>query len=218
MPFEADTPPPINTFRRFVWQTTTAFAYWRAYWGRRLAGGAIGLMADLLSEGGSQSFYARLPGHPEQALDSLIQVGKDRDLYRFRGESDADYLQRVIDAWDDYDQAGTPQQMLHVLNQWGAAGWPGSWNPANLTLTESGSAVDFSFTIMIAFGSISPAWTPEVYGGTHVYGESGFFYGLSAETDLAMLVYLVRKWKPARSIGKIQVFISPSDSVTIVVA
>lgn len=218
MVLEVDDPPPDNTFRRVVWVTVTGLALFRAKWGRRLVGGAIGLLGDVLGAGATQAFYARLPGHPEQATDSLEQAAKDRDLYRFRGETQANWITRVQEAWDDYEQAGTDIQLLKVLNQWGAAGWPVTWNPANLTLTESGDPASFTFTISIAFGSISPPWTPEVYGSGHVYGESGFFYGLGSQTDLAMLVYLIRKWKPARSVCNLQVFIAPSNSVTIVVA
>jgi hypothetical protein len=78
-----------------VEQTVKGLAYLGAKWGQRLAGGAIGLMADTLSEGATQAFYARLPGHPEQADDSMEQSGKDRDLYRFRGETRANYASRL---------------------------------------------------------------------------------------------------------------------------
>ncbi len=214
--FEPDTPPPFNTFKRALWQTVEAIAYARAYWGRRFFGGAISLFADALSEGASQALYARLPGHSQQAPDSLVQVALDRDFYRFRGETDANWLTRVQEAWDDYEQGGTPQQVLKVVNQWGVAGWPDTWDPGNVTLVESGDPMVFSFTVIIAFGNIAPPWVPEVYGsGGHVYGESGFFYGLSASTDVAMLRYIVRKWKPSRSVGRIQVFYSALESVTL---
>lgn len=216
MAFEADDPPPQNTFRRAVWLITESLVYARAYWGRRFFGGAIGLMADALAEGASQAFYARLPGHSQQALDSLVQVGLDRDFYRFRGETDANWLARIQAAWDDYAQGGTPQQVLHVVNQWGMAGWPTTWVAlTSSALVESGSPTDFSFTLTIPFGLISPAWVPEVYGGGHVYGEAGFFYGLGASTDVAMLLYLVHKWKPSRSLGRVQIFYAPASSVTL---
>lgn len=213
--FEPDTPPSFNTFRRALWLTTQAIAYARAYWGRRFFGGAMSLLADAFAEGASQALYARLPGHSQQAADSLTQVAADRDLYRFRGETDANWLTRVREAWDDYEQGGTRQQVLKVINQWGSAGWPVTWNPANLTMTESGTPSVFSFTVTIAFGNISPPWIPGLYGGGRLYGESGFYYGLYASTDLAMLVHLVRKWKPSRSIGLIKIYYNATDSVTI---
>src|SRR4051812_37862596 len=101
MSYEADTPPPFDTFRRFVWQTVVNFAWSRAYWGRRMIGGVMGLIGDVLSEGATQAFYARLPGHPHQAPDSLAQSGADRSLFRFRGESLTAFAQRTFEAWED---------------------------------------------------------------------------------------------------------------------
>lgn len=211
MAFEPDTPPPPDTFRRMVWTTVQSLSYLRAYWGRRFVGGLMGLMGDVLSEGATQAFYARLPGHPEQAPDSLRQSGRDRDLVRFRGETEANWKARVRNAWDDYEQAGTVPQLLRVINQWGSAGWPATWNPSNLLLVESGVPSQFTFTLTIPFGMIDPPWVPETYGGSRVYGEVGFFYGLAASTDISMLLYLVRKWKPTRSRGAVVVYWAVSN-------
>lgn len=187
----------------------------RAHWGRRLVGGAIGLIGDALSEGTSQAFYARLPGHPQQAADSLAQVGKDRGLYRFRGETDANSLTRIQEAWDDYEQGGTKQQMLKVVNQWGVAGWPVTWNTGTITLDESVNPFAFNFTISIPFGNISPAWSPNFYGAGRLYGDIGFYYGLGQNLDVPMLLYIVRKWKPSRSVGFIKVYYDLTNFVTL---
>lgn len=199
----------------FTWATTRGIAWACSYFGRRLVGGAIGLVFDAIVEGANQAFYARLPGHSQQAADSLAAVGLDRELYRFRGETDANWLARVRDAWDDYEQGGTKQQVLKVVNQWGNAGFPGYWVDASVTLVESADPLVFDFTITIPYGLIMPPWVPEFYGTGRTYGEIGFYYGLSAETDLAMLVYLVRKWKPSRSIGYIKIYYSDVGSVTV---
>lgn len=172
----------------------------------------------MMGEGASQAFYARLPGHPQQAPDSLTQVGLDRDLHRFRGETDANWKTRVFEAWNDYEQGGTPQQVKKVVNQWGNAGFPATWVDADLSLVESVDSADFSFTLTIPFGMISPPWTPEVYGGGLVYGQPGFFYGLSAEVDIAMLRFIIKKWKPARSVCRLIIFTSLVNSITVVVA
>jgi hypothetical protein len=174
-------------------------------------------MADAVTDVAEQAFYSRLPGHPQQAPDSLLQVARDRGLDRFRGETETNWKARVRAAWSDYLQGGTPQQMNNVLNQWGNAGWPVTWNNSNLTVVESGSPTDFSFTVTIAFGNVSPPWLPEKYGTGHTYGESGFFYGLGASTDIAMLVFLVRKWKPSRSQAIIKVFYTATDFIPFIV-
>ena len=212
-PNEPDTLMQRNTFRRQLQDLTMAFEYIRAYWGRRLYGFTLGLVPDLVAEAATQAFYSRLPGHPQQAEDSLTQVGLDRDLIRFRGESRAAYLARIKAAWDDYAQAGTDIQVLRVVNQWGYAGFPETWDPMLVNIQE----LNWEFTLTIQYGAIVPAWTPEVYGSGRVYGETGFFYGLSSETDLAMLKYLVAKWKRSASKGKIRIEYAPGLYVTIVV-
>lgn len=213
---ELDEPGQPDTYRAFVRATTLAIAYARAYWGRRFFG-TLGIYADMIAEGVSQAIYARLPGHPEQAPDSLERSGIDRGLVRFRGETAANWVARVRSAWNDYEQGGTPPQVLRIVNQWGQAGWPGSWNSSLVTLVESGNPLDFSFTITIPFGLIAPAWTPELYGSGHAYGESGFYYGIAASSDVAMLVYIVNKWKPQRSRAYVRIYYSVSAFVTLVV-
>jgi hypothetical protein len=218
-PVEVDTPPQANTFRFMVWQTVRGLSYLRAYWGRRLVGGAIGLMGDLMGEGASQAVYAHLPGHPQQAPDSLAQSGKDRDLISFRGESTATFATRVQAAWGDYPQGGTPQQVLKVVNQWGTAGWPDTWvNLTSSALVESGVSSVFTFTLTIPYGLIVPPWLPVTYGTPGIfYGQADLFYDVGPSTDIPMLLYLVRKWKPSRSRGFVTVFFQPTESVTFTV-
>lgn len=217
MTVERDTPPQRGTFRRLGWELTRGLGYWRAYWGRRLLGGAITIIQDAIAEAYNQAFYARLPGHPHQAPDSLSQSGRDRDLFRFRGETLANWINRVAAAWDDYDQGGTDIQLLHVINQWGEAGWPDTWDPGLLTLVESGDPVDFSFTLTIGFGSIAPPWTPITWGSGHTWGEAGLYWGIGPSTDIPTLLYLVRKWKRHSSKGFVEIYWSATDSVTFTV-
>lgn len=218
MAVEPDTPPPANTFRFMLWNTVQSLSYLRAYWGRRLLGGALGLIADLLAEGASQAFYSHLPGHPQQATDSLEQTGKDRDLYRFRGESNAAFALRQRGIWSDSRQAGTVPQVLNVINQWGNAGWPYSW--VNLTasnLVESSDPTVFTFTLTIPFGNITPPWIPWLIGsGPHI-GDPGLYIGIGPSTDIPTMLYIVRKWKPSRSKGFVAVFYDGSHSVTFTV-
>ncbi len=214
---EQDLPPEPNTFKYYVWQIVSGLSFLRAFWGRRISG-TVGLVADAIAEAGSQGFYARLPGHPQQALDSLTQVGQDRALYQFRGESQSAFSARVKNAWVDYAQAGTWQQIIRVLNQWGNAGWPATWsNLTSSNLVESGSPSVFTFTVTIPFGLIVPAWAPANYGAGNVYNQSGFYYGIGPSTDLAMLVYLVHKWKPSRSKGFVKIYYTSLLSVTFTV-
>lgn len=175
------------------------------------------MLADDIAATATQAFYAHLPGHPEQAPDSLVQSGKDRGLIRFRGETDAAWVARVEAAWDHYAQAGSDIQMKRVLNQWGNAGWPLTWNNTGWTLAETSGVGIFRIDITIPFGLIDPPWVPWLLGSGHLLGETGLFLGIGASSDIAMLLYLVRKWKPTRSIAYVKVYWSVSDSVTLVV-
>ena len=210
---EQNTPPELNTVRYFLWSTLSSVAWASAFWGRRLIGGAIGIFSDALAEAAQQAFYARLPGHPQQAPDSLSASGADRSLFRFRGETLPNFAARILEAWTDYDQAGTPQQMIRVLNQWGNAGFPDTW--VNLTqsgnISESADPTQFTFTITIPFGNIQPAWLPAIYGATSdTYGDGLLFYGLGPSTDIATLLYLVRQWKRASSLATVVVYYAPA--------
>lgn len=207
----------MNTFRRFAWDLLTGIAWARAFFGRRLLG-TFSMLGDDIAATATQAFFARLPGHPQQAVDSLIQVGRDRGLVRFRGETTAAWVSRVQSAWDDYAQGGTDIQMKRVINQWGNAGWPITWDDNGWTFVETSGVGIFNFTITIPFGLIDPPWVPIVYGSAgHIYGEQGFFYGAGPSNDLAMLLYLVRKWKPSRSRGYVTIFYAVSSSITFIV-
>lgn len=216
-PIEIDTAPPANTFRRFVWDVTKGMSYVRAYWSRRLAGVVLGLIADSIAEAANQSVFARLPGHPQQAPDSLARVGLDRDLNRFRGETDGNWLARVRAAWDDYEQGGSDIQLMRVVNQWGAAGWPATWIPIT-SISESVNPLIFEFTITIPFGSIDPPWFQWLYGGGSIWGSAGLYWDVTGPgIDIPTLLYLVRKWKPSRSKAFVRVELTAGFFVTFTV-
>ncbi len=209
--------PAVGTFRRYLWETSVNFAWARARWGSRLLTAVAGLMADALTETAQQTFYARLPGHPHQAPDSLDQSGSDRDLFRFRGESLTAFAARVFGSWDDYAQGGTSIQVLKVVNQWGAAGWPVSWDDSLVTLVESGDPDDWSFTLTIGYGAIVPPLASWEVGPDHVVGESTLFIGVAHGYDFIVLLYLIRKWKRSASVGYVKIYYSVSDFVIFTV-
>ena len=213
---EIDTPPQSGTFRRYGYDLARGVAFLRAFWGRRIFG-TINLFGDLLAEGMHQVFYSRLPGHPQQAPDSLAQSGADRDFFRFRGESLADFADRVWSAWDYYQQAATPQQLVRVINQWGSAGWPATWDPVGVTLVESADPLVSDCTLTIGPGLIDPPWVPWTFGSGHVFGEPGLFFGIGPSTDIPVLLYLVKKWNGARDRVRVVVYWSATDSVTFTI-
>lgn len=213
----------IATIKRWTAVLVQEMRVLSNYWGERWVGGGFSLIADEIAEASMQAVLARFPGNSQQAPDSLVQSALDRDLVRFRGETDVNWKARVKAAWDDYAQGGSPQQLIRVVNQWGNAGWPITW--VNLTLsnldeTSFITASDqFVFQLTIPYGGIVPAWVPVTYGSGHLYGELGLYYGIGPSTDIPMLLYIVKKWKPSRSMGLIKIFwgTSPTNYATFTV-
>jgi hypothetical protein len=190
----------IDNYRRFVEQLTVGLRHLRAHFGDRLTG-ALALGADEIGEAARFAFLVRLPGHPLQTEDALNQVGQDRQLFRYRLESYQSWRSRIQNAWEHYEQAGTPIQILRAINDWGLAIFPSTWTVGQTFLLETGWA---TFQIYISSGLV--AWqAPIVYGAGDTYGQDNLLYGVSnADTeDVATLSRIVRKWKPARSQGVI---------------
>src|SRR5688572_32188690 len=72
----------------------------RAYWGSRLFGVGIGLMANLLAEGASQAIrnlWFRRDDAPE---DAVLLKGAESGLPIYPAESLANYRVRVGDRWN----------------------------------------------------------------------------------------------------------------------
>jgi hypothetical protein len=168
--------------------------------GRRLWG-VLAMTANAVAQGATEVLHNRLPGHPQCAPDARDQIGLDRDLFRYRGESDSVWQNRIKDAWFNYEQGGTRQVVLSEVENWGSAAFGGVW-PSGQSISEDGWA---SFTVNLPFGSV-PWTTGEVYGGGHLYGD-GAIYGIgnADPVDVDHLRRLIRKWKPARSRAFVQV-------------
>lgn len=201
----------LDNYRSMVAGLTRGLRYARAHYGIRFFG-TIGLYADLISEGARQGFIARLPGHPEQAEDSLNQVGADRNLSRYAKETRAQYTTRVINAWQSYAEAGSPIGLMREVRYWATVSFPTSY-PANpiAVLLEQGWA---KFTVFFSSGGLT-GWTTSVtYGSGAVYGQSNLMYGLgpgALSSDVDAIRRTVRKWKPSRSQGSIMVATGPGS-------
>lgn len=203
-----------KNYRDYLALTAQGLKYLQAKWGSRFIG-AIGLFSDIIAEGSRQAFIQGLPGHPEQADDSLLQSGKDRGLWQFRGESMSAYSVRVQNVWDAREQAGTPQQMLRIIDQWGAARHPDTWVQGTVTLTENpdGVPTTFDFDIDIPLGLIS-VFTLNYYGEPGLtWGKPGFVWGGDAQGNAIDLYRIVKEWKPSRSVGTVGIEYDSGDFV-----
>jgi hypothetical protein len=190
----------IATYRRYIYQLTAGVDFLRDGLGRLYAG-TYGAVADAVMEGVRQAFVQSLPGHPEQLEDSLNQVGSDRKLFKYRGESLASWSSRVSNAWDAYEQAGTSIQVLRAVNEWGHIVFPRFWDNSQVFLTEGAWA-----TFNVWVGSLLTFWTDApAYDSGQVYDSPDAMYdvgGAKAE-DVTTLRRIVQKWKPERSRGRI---------------
>jgi hypothetical protein len=193
----------ISTYRRYVSQLTAGLRYLQAHYGQRFVG-TVGLFADLVSEGARWAFLGRLP-HEGNTEDFLDAAGADRKMLRFRDEPLSSWRQRVGDAWEECEQAGTAIQVLRAVNAWGQIRF--GWGPYSFArLSEGHWAI---FDVWLLPGLVS--WTaPAAYGSGETYGKTELLYGVSnAHTeDVAALAFLVSKWKPARSQATITVVLS----------
>ncbi len=195
----------IQTYRRFVSQLTSGIDFLASGLGAKWAG-VLATVQDALAEGARQSFLQGLPGNPEQTVHSLNQVGADRELFRYRGESVQSWASRVRNAWQYYEQAGTPQQMTRAIEEWGSIVFPATWGGVNNPI----EGVWARFTIFFLPGTF-PWLGPGAYGaGGMVYGGADVLYGISNARleDISTLIRIVKKWKPARSRGAIVIVLS----------
>jgi hypothetical protein len=179
------------------------------YYGQRLIG-TIGLYADLVAEGTRAAFISRLPGHPEQAEDSLAQVGADREMPRYRNEPTANYATRVRTAWAQYAQGGTNINLANQINYMLSCLWaPGGTFVGVSQLAQYFENGWAQHTTVLPFnpglGSDTGAWsaTPETYGAGFVLGATNRVWGASNFNigDFNTIKQTIRKWLPSRTKG-----------------
>jgi len=211
--------PAAQTFLRWGEYLTGRIRWASGGLGQR-AVGYIALLNDEIAEGMRQAFYASLPGHPDQARDSLDTIGHSRDLILYPGESQEVWGVRVRNAWEDYEQGGTPQAVLKGVDDWGKAILDLTWD-SNHYLTEENWA---RFQVVIPFGNandgVTIEWIPPYqYGSGRLYGPAQDYltdsvvYGMDylavdiepIALQLDLLRRTIRKWKPARSKGTVRV-------------
>lgn len=91
----------------------------RRYWGERLVGGAVGLYADLLMEGCAQAVKASWLRSNTSPDDALPRIGDERNVPKVDGETPDEYRARLANAWELWEEAGTPSYADNVLEPWG---------------------------------------------------------------------------------------------------
>jgi hypothetical protein len=190
----------ITTYRSFIATLVSGVDFLTGKLGSGYAG-VVSLLGDCLAQGTTFAIESRLPGHPNQWRDALAQQGADADLFRYRNESDASWSARVANPWPNYEQAGTPVQLLRAINEWGAIVFPLTWNPALVHLTENNT--NGTFVVWLSAG-LTPWTTAWKYGDGSRYGVNGLLWGIrnAVPEDIDTLKRIVRKWQRGSSKGK----------------
>jgi hypothetical protein len=95
----------MTNFREYV---ASIMPPWlRRYWGERFVGGAIGLKADQIAEGASQSIKAHMLRQDTSPDDAMARIGNERNIPRVVTETNLEYRARVLNAWELWTEAGT---------------------------------------------------------------------------------------------------------------
>src|SRR5690606_21397289 len=155
----------IRNYREYLEGFTVGIRQFRSRWGERFSGVVFGLLAgDAYAEGSRAAFLSGIIGHPEQAVDALIQKGLDVGLWRFVGEPLDALTERVQNAWQDAEQYGTVIDLLNIVTLWGTYRYG---EEIGAILTEN-DPDDFTATL-------------ELFGidalETASYGDPGLLYG-----------------------------------------
>jgi hypothetical protein len=93
----------MTTFREWI-SEKVAPGFWRRKWGK-LFMGTLGHTFDLIYAGTKYAVKARFPSMCPD--DALGYVGEGRNMDTYRAESVASYRAAVIDAWRQWETAGT---------------------------------------------------------------------------------------------------------------
>lgn len=199
----------IVSYITFVEGVTKGLKWAQATWGSKWFG-LQGVLANAIAEGNRQAFIAGLPGHPEQARDSLDACGYDRKLILYPGEDIDAWTERIRGAWDDYYYSGTDQTVLAQVDRWGSALFPLSWVNSTVTLVETGWA---TFDLNIP-RSLTSWGNPVNYDDPGVIYDAGFIYdGDANASHLSLLRSTIKKYKPKRSWCRVVVYdTDPGDA------
>jgi hypothetical protein len=139
--------------------------------------------------------------------DALDQQGLDRRLRRGPGESDADYSARLYAAWEAWQFAGSHYGVLRALANAGYAAMKIIQQNGRYAYL-SGTAGDITD---LAFGTLMPCANRPAFAPGATFSARTDFYSefvvlfttdaanLSDSSGQAILVEIVKEWKPAKA-------------------
>lgn len=152
---------------------------------------ALGLLKEAHIEASRESVVQRFV--PWCAADALDEHGSERQIPRAPGEGVEQYRQRLIGAWNAWEQAGRPAGILAQLVPVGIGNaevvqgvsadpsTPSTWGTWYLRVHEP-----------------HPFTPPIYYGAGRTYGD-GALYGFGSDFALAYTRAVVRKWNASHA-------------------
>jgi len=176
---------------------------------------AQGLMIDALSDWTNQGIKARMPG--VGTPDALYLIGKDRQIDRGPNETDAGYAVRLSSSFDTWATAGNAGTLLKQLAVWftPVSATPirlvsdrAIWQSINLStnaITQTNVGTNWSWDGLnrwwrgwVIIDSSAGPWTIDgPWGGVVKWGDGGTWGSNAKPGEVAQIVSIIRKWKPA---------------------
>jgi hypothetical protein len=167
---------------------------------------AFGLALDEQIDFIKQAIQARMP--LIAPVDALGSIGAERQIDRaFFGDTDAEYRQRLFDAWETWTLAGTALGLLRALDDVNYVFTAEQRNflefaldgSRNLVRVDRGNLWDFGrpagfwsiFAIIMEAGDIPAHWTNIQDPPTDVSAPT--------KAEVNFLRKIVRRWKPAKA-------------------
>jgi hypothetical protein len=186
---------PIANWRQYVEKRSTTWMLGN-YFLRLL--GVKALLLDASFEGYTQALTAPWPLEPDVTADKLALVGEERGMPRYPIETDDQYAQRLVGAWDAWKQAGNEAAIIAQLQAFGLsnieiktnADWnwdndPTNWSRFWVVINEGGHPWDYR------------GW----WGDGRAWG-AGSVWGINATHEEVLSIRnIIQKWKPAQVIN-----------------
>jgi hypothetical protein len=202
-----------TSYLTFVEKITQGVTWAVAAVARRLFG-LYGVFANGFAQAHRQTFINLLPGHPEQPRDALDQMGSDRRVIYYPGESRDLWTERIANVWDSNYYAGTPNRILEAVDEWGSALYPDSWVNEQCYIEEDPdwSVREPRFEIYMP-RSLTLWDGPLLYGDPGVNFGTDYLYGSAANgTHISLLKKTIRKYKRSSSRCRVVVFDSDPEN------
>lgn len=199
----------ITSYLSFVEEINAGTEWAIAHVARRWFG-LYGVFANGIAQAYRQTFINILPGHIEQPRDALDQMGLDRRLIYYPGESQTLWINRVANVWDGNYYAGTPNRVLEAIDEWGSALYPSTWENGVCYIDEESEWARPPCCEIFMPRSLTLWDLPVLYGDPGVIYGTGNIYGSSANgVHVSLLKKTIRKYK--RSSCKTRVVVFDSD-------